>query len=158
MEEGTKLPTHRDLASKLGVALGTITRVYSELESKGMIVANRRRGTIVGKPHGGKDSLAALVKGGDDTIDFSINYPPVIYEREVLHLFSEIGKNTNSKEGEYIHNSMNKITVKMAKYAKDKIFRLFFVILFLSFQYFAYPKFSNDERSPKRKERTTWRT
>jgi DNA-binding transcriptional MocR family regulator len=45
----TRLPTHRELAKSLGVAIGTITRAYMEAEMRGLVHSEGRRGTFVGK-------------------------------------------------------------------------------------------------------------
>lgn len=42
-----RLPTVRDLASDLGVAVGTVQRAYRELEAGGVVVSRRRVGTVV---------------------------------------------------------------------------------------------------------------
>lgn len=44
---GTRLPTVRDLASDLGIAVGTVTRAYRELEALGLVTSRRRVGTVV---------------------------------------------------------------------------------------------------------------
>ncbi|AIY01767.1 hypothetical protein ART_2168 [Arthrobacter sp. PAMC 25486] len=44
---GTRLPTVRSLAADLGVAAGTVARAYKELEASGLVVTNRRQGTVV---------------------------------------------------------------------------------------------------------------
>lgn len=44
---GSRLPTLRQLAGDLGVAVGTIGRVYRELEAAGLIVTRRAAGTRV---------------------------------------------------------------------------------------------------------------
>lgn len=44
---GTKLPTVRQLAADVGLAVNTAARVYRELESDGLIVTHGRRGTFV---------------------------------------------------------------------------------------------------------------
>ncbi len=44
---GTQLPTHRKLAQEHGFALVTASRVYSELESMGLISGEKGRGTFV---------------------------------------------------------------------------------------------------------------
>uniref|UniRef100_UPI003B9E95CD aminotransferase-like domain-containing protein n=1 Tax=Aeromonas jandaei TaxID=650 RepID=UPI003B9E95CD len=43
----TRLPTHRALADKLGVTVGTITRAYSEAERRGLVAARVGHGTWV---------------------------------------------------------------------------------------------------------------
>lgn len=44
---GTRLPPIRQLARDLGVASGTIARVYRELEAGGWVTTGRARGTVV---------------------------------------------------------------------------------------------------------------
>ena len=44
---GTRLPTVRDLAADLGIAVGTVTRAYRELEMLGLVTSRRRVGTVV---------------------------------------------------------------------------------------------------------------
>lgn len=44
---GTKLPTVRQLAADLGLAVNTVARAYRELEADGVIVTEGRRGSFV---------------------------------------------------------------------------------------------------------------
>jgi DNA-binding transcriptional regulator YhcF (GntR family) len=44
---GTRLPTMRALAADLGVAVGTVSRAYAELEAAGLVAGRRRTGTVV---------------------------------------------------------------------------------------------------------------
>ncbi len=44
---GTRLPTVRELATQLSMAVNTVARAYRELESDGVIVTEGRRGTFV---------------------------------------------------------------------------------------------------------------
>jgi GntR family transcriptional regulator len=44
---GSPLPAIRQLAGDLGVAAGTIARVYRELEASGVVKTARRNGTVV---------------------------------------------------------------------------------------------------------------
>jgi len=44
---GAKLPTHRDLAYRLGVTVGTVTRAYSELQRRGVAGGRVGSGTYV---------------------------------------------------------------------------------------------------------------
>jgi DNA-binding transcriptional MocR family regulator len=44
---GTRLPTHRHLSAKEGIALVTATRVYAELEAMGLVSGETGRGTFV---------------------------------------------------------------------------------------------------------------
>ncbi|HTH95814.1 MAG TPA: PLP-dependent aminotransferase family protein [Stellaceae bacterium] len=47
---GTRLPTHRDLAWRLGVTIGTVSRAYAEAERRGLIGGEVGRGTFVRNP------------------------------------------------------------------------------------------------------------
>ena len=44
---GTRLPTHRQLAAREGIALVTASRVYAELEAVGLVSGEQGRGTFV---------------------------------------------------------------------------------------------------------------
>jgi len=43
----TRLPTHRSLADRLGVTVGTVTRAYSEAERRGLVAARVGHGTWI---------------------------------------------------------------------------------------------------------------
>ncbi|GAL37749.1 transcriptional regulator GntR family domain /aspartate aminotransferase [Vibrio maritimus] len=46
LKANSKLPTHRWLADKLGVTVGTITRAYAEVERRGLVEAKVGAGTM----------------------------------------------------------------------------------------------------------------
>ena len=48
---GTKLPTVRQLAADLGLAVNTVARAYRELEADGVVETQGRRGTFVRSSH-----------------------------------------------------------------------------------------------------------
>jgi Predicted transcriptional regulators len=50
LRAGGRLPTHRDLAHRLGVTIGTVTRAYAEAERRGIVEATVGRGTFVKAP------------------------------------------------------------------------------------------------------------
>lgn len=47
---GTRLPPIRQLAADLGLAAGTVSRAYRELEATGVLVANGRHGSHIARP------------------------------------------------------------------------------------------------------------
>ncbi len=83
LHSGARLPTHRDLAYRIGVTVGTVTRAYAEAERRGLIAGEVGRGTYVRDAGAGigfplRDSgpirePAAL--DADAPIDLSVNYP-----------------------------------------------------------------------------------
>src|SRR5258706_12257427 len=73
LRPGTRLPTHRDLADRLGVTVGTITRAYAEATRRGLVTGEVGRGTFVrarGRP------AAAVVGPEAGPIDLTGNLPP----------------------------------------------------------------------------------
>ena len=72
---GTRLPTHRKLAAREGLALVTATRVYSELEAMGLVSGETGRGTFV------REALLPRSLGIDQQlaaagmVDLNFNYP-----------------------------------------------------------------------------------
>jgi DNA-binding transcriptional MocR family regulator len=75
---GTRLPTHRDLAYRLGVTVGTVTRAYAEAERRGLIGGEVGRGTFVRDDVRRRMEMPldreAKVKAGE-FIDLSVNFP-----------------------------------------------------------------------------------
>lgn len=81
---GTKLPTHRQLAAKEGLALVTASRVYSELEAMGLVSGETGRGTFVREtslPHGLGVDQSVTAAG---MIDLNFNYPSLPGQAESL--------------------------------------------------------------------------
>ena len=75
LKAGDRLPTHRELADRLGVTVGTVTRGYAEAARRGLVGGEVGRGTFVrGAPELPLEpgsSPAAL-------IDLSLNLPPTL--------------------------------------------------------------------------------
>lgn len=71
----TKLPTHRELADSMGIAVGTVTRAYAEAEHRGLIRSEGRRGTFVGEPRTNLSYLSTMAKRPSLGIDLSKNHP-----------------------------------------------------------------------------------
>ncbi len=81
LRPGERLPTQRELARKLGVSIGTVTRAYVEAERRGVISGETGRGTFVRNREPEGATRASLwsktsegVVGGD-VIDLSVSYP-----------------------------------------------------------------------------------
>ena len=81
---GTRLPTHRALARRHGVALVTASRAYAELAARGLVHGEVGRGTFVREtalPRGhGVDQRP--VEAG--TVDLAFNYPVAADQAEML--------------------------------------------------------------------------
>ncbi|RAH96089.1 aspartate aminotransferase [Acuticoccus sediminis] len=74
LESGDRLPAHRDLAWRLGIAIGTVTKAYGVLERRGLVRSVKGRGTFV----------AAAARRSGDLIDLSRNAPPAALGERTL--------------------------------------------------------------------------
>ena len=74
LRPGTRLPTHRALATREGLALVTATRVYAELQAMGLVSGETGRGTFVKEPLPRGQGID-LHSWSADTVDLSFNYP-----------------------------------------------------------------------------------
>ncbi|MFO7653629.1 MAG: PLP-dependent aminotransferase family protein [Candidatus Krumholzibacteriia bacterium] len=73
---GDRLPTHRELAERLGVTVGTVSRAYAEAERRGLLRGEVGRGTFVTGPGGGRDVPGRTGEpGGDGPIELESNLP-----------------------------------------------------------------------------------
>jgi DNA-binding transcriptional MocR family regulator len=74
---GSRLPTHRLLAERLGVTVGTVSRAYAEAARRGLVSGEVGRGTFV------RGDGEETPSGDDPTavIDLGQNHPPEPRER-----------------------------------------------------------------------------
>ena len=72
---GDRLPTHRDLAWRLGVTVGTVSRAYAEAGRRGLVSGEVGRGTYV-RTVVPAVALAMAGPAAEDTfIDMTLNFP-----------------------------------------------------------------------------------
>jgi DNA-binding transcriptional MocR family regulator len=76
LESGARLPPQRDLAWRLGVTLGTVTRAYKEAEERGLLAGEVGRGSFVRTTK--RLSSLPLDRGADQIIDLSHAVPPPV--------------------------------------------------------------------------------
>lgn len=76
---GIRLPTHRDLAWRLGVTVGTVARAYAEAERRGLLSGEVGRGTFVRAPGRDEPTLAHYLNEATwqpgDVVNLSVNRP-----------------------------------------------------------------------------------
>jgi DNA-binding transcriptional MocR family regulator len=81
---GARLPTHRELAARHGIAVVTASRVYAELAAMGLISGETGRGTFVRDtelpPGHGVDQPEPT----DGSVDLNFNYPALSGQAELL--------------------------------------------------------------------------
>jgi DNA-binding transcriptional MocR family regulator len=69
---GARLPTHRHLADRLGVTVGTVSRAYAEAARRGLVSGEVGRGTFVRGPSEGE----GVAEDPDGPVDLAQNHPP----------------------------------------------------------------------------------
>ena len=74
---GERLPTHRDLAWRLGVTVGTVSRAYAEAERRGLVSGEVGRGTYVRGPQRPESYFVHDRRDADPAaIDLGVAVPP----------------------------------------------------------------------------------
>ncbi|HWV56422.1 MAG TPA: PLP-dependent aminotransferase family protein [Longimicrobiales bacterium] len=78
LKPGDRLPTHRELAERLGVSLGTVTRAYLLAEQRGLTSGEVGRGTFVrGAPTQDSRGLVELDGRANGAVEMSVLVPPL---------------------------------------------------------------------------------
>lgn len=91
---GTRLLPHRDMAERLGISVGTVSKAYAEAEKRGLISGEVGRGTFV---LGRRQPGFAPIEGQDrNRINLALNAPPatgedVVIEKVLAGLLSSSG-------------------------------------------------------------------
>lgn len=88
---GTRLPTQRDLADRLGVSLGTVTRAYTLAERRGLIRGETGRGTFVGPPGPG------LVDAAGEAPGLDVSWPLYDLDPDLSQTLSDIASGPGSQ-------------------------------------------------------------
>ncbi|VVP85551.1 HTH-type transcriptional regulator NorG [Pseudomonas fluorescens] len=87
LDSGDRLPAHRELADKLKIGLGTVTKAYGILERRGLIRSVKGAGTFV--------ALVQTRRG--PVIDVSRNTPPsVMTERLLARTLTSVAKRVDA--------------------------------------------------------------
>lgn len=89
LKGGDRLPAHRDLAWKLGIGLGTVTKAYAAVERRGLTRSVKGRGTFV-TIHQAHEARQ---------IDLSFNTPPaMLTERLLAHTLAGIARRIDADQ------------------------------------------------------------
>jgi DNA-binding transcriptional MocR family regulator len=91
LKPGDRLPTHRELAWKLGITVGTVTRAYAEAERRGLVTGEVGRGTFI-RDRRNEATALPLPVPDDDFVDLTRSFP--VQERpspEIARAISELG-------------------------------------------------------------------
>ena len=75
LQAGSRMPTQRDLAWRLGLTVGTVTRAYAEAERRGLNTGEVGRGTYVREPVPDSPPLVRRGEYDDRFIELTQNFP-----------------------------------------------------------------------------------
>ena len=93
LEEGARLPTHRDLAAVLGVTVGTVSRGYAEAQRRGLISGEVGRGSFVRRDRARGLDLGMPARGEPVLVDLSLNFPVgEVEDRELAKALAALGR------------------------------------------------------------------
>lgn len=87
---GTRMPTQRELADELKVAIGTVTKAFTEAERRGLIYGDGRRGTFVGEIPKPRAILASMNRTLPIGIDLSKNHPAHAFDPDLAGVLRQI--------------------------------------------------------------------
>jgi DNA-binding transcriptional MocR family regulator len=73
LQPGQRLPPHRELAYRLGVGVGTVSKAYAEAERSGLLASHVGRGTFVAE----RSAIPRLHGAKPGPIDMAHNLPPI---------------------------------------------------------------------------------
>ncbi len=91
---GQKLPTHRSLAERLSVTVGTITRGYAEAERRDLVTARVGSGTFIRSDSGGVADFFIPEQEQEGLIDLSLSFAPGCgEERELSDTLKNLSRN-----------------------------------------------------------------
>jgi DNA-binding transcriptional MocR family regulator len=80
---GTRLPPQRDLAYRLGVTVGTVSRAYALVAARGLVNGEVGRGTFV-RALETELRVNPVDDGVDDLVKLTVNAPPALADQAIL--------------------------------------------------------------------------
>jgi len=96
------LPTQRELAGRLGVTVGTVTRGYAEAARRGLVRGETGRGTFVMSQQGsGRDGFAAVGRSGGRsgmTVDLGLTAPLVSMAPDLARTLADVAAEPDLRE------------------------------------------------------------
>ncbi|MEH6630327.1 MAG: PLP-dependent aminotransferase family protein [Halopseudomonas aestusnigri] len=97
LQQGDRLPTHRNLSWHLGVTVGTVSRAYAEAERRGLTFGEVGRGTFVHGPSPAERHMLNQSKFVDQNLilmDFAYPPPGGVEEKEMASTLQAISSDS----------------------------------------------------------------
>lgn len=99
---GDRLPPQRELADKLGVTLGTVSRGYAEAEKRGLLQGETGRGTFIRNNEPDRFSLHSLhnmpERDSMPAIQFDLNFPVQLGSPDLGKILAKISTRNDLRE------------------------------------------------------------
>lgn len=95
LNAGDKMPTHRNLANKVGVNVTTVTRAYKEAEKRNLISAIVGNGTFITSDMGLNSSLVDTDKDRNALIEMGLVLPLYSVEPDINTIIHSINNTRN---------------------------------------------------------------
>ncbi|QRM32250.1 PLP-dependent aminotransferase family protein [Microvirga sp. VF16] len=80
LQDGSRLPAHRELAQQLGLSVGTVAKAYQEAEQRGIISGRVGHGTFVRRPALSRNQASVP----REPLNMALNVPAQGHETEIL--------------------------------------------------------------------------
>jgi DNA-binding transcriptional MocR family regulator len=94
LNTGERLPPQRELAWRLGVTVGTVTRAYQEAERRGLLSGEVGRGSYLRDPTSRQSSLPSILHAEPDMLQMHIAEPPRVHSlADFDNVLNDIQKN-----------------------------------------------------------------
>jgi DNA-binding transcriptional MocR family regulator len=99
LSSGDRLPPHRELAWRLGVTVGTVTRAYQEAERRGLLTGEVGRGSYVRDPTKRSLGLPNILAAEPGILQMHIAAPPRVQSlKDIDAALNELQKNDARQE------------------------------------------------------------
>ncbi|HKF59923.1 MAG TPA: PLP-dependent aminotransferase family protein [Dongiaceae bacterium] len=97
LKPGDRLPTHRDLAYRLGVTVGTVTRAYAEAQRRGLLEGHVGRGSFLAgltRPAPSLPASGLTMADHESTgmIELSLAFPPQATDELLQRTLTELAR------------------------------------------------------------------
>ena len=92
LKPGARLPTHRDLAYRLGVTVGTVTRAYAEAQRRGLLEGHVGRGSFLAGPPQPAPGLGSSESGRAGMIELGLAFPPQPNDELLQRTLAELSR------------------------------------------------------------------
>ena len=106
LSPGDRLPTHRELADDLGIAVGTVTRAYAEAERQGLVRGEIGRGTFVrGEEEEPLVPDLRIRSEPSGFVDLSLNYPLYTEDPDLAPVLEDLARRRDLPDLLHYHPS-----------------------------------------------------